>query len=73
MYPVRYQWARVAKAAGVAGRAHRRREALDAPLALALAIALSYPFVLLALGFYLPAERARLRALYRPRSRIAPS
>jgi O-antigen/teichoic acid export membrane protein len=72
IYPVRYQWARVAKAVGVAAALTVTAKAVDAPLALALAIALSYPFVLAVLGFYLPAERARLRSLYR-RSRIATS
>jgi O-antigen/teichoic acid export membrane protein len=72
VYPVRYQWVRVAKAVGVAAALTVSAKLVDAPLALALAIALSYPFVLAALGFYLPAERARLRSLYR-RSRIATS
>jgi O-antigen/teichoic acid export membrane protein len=72
VYPVRYQWVRVAKAVGVAAALTVTAKLVDAPLALALAIALSYPFVLAALGFYLPAERARLRSLYR-RSRIATS
>jgi O-antigen/teichoic acid export membrane protein len=73
IYPVRYQWARVAKAVGVAAALTVTAKLVDAPLALALAIALSYPFVLAVLGFYLPAERARLRSLYRRRSRIATS
>ncbi len=37
---------------------------LDVPLAVAILIALAYPLVLLPLGFYLPAERRRLRALF---------
>jgi hypothetical protein len=37
---------------------------LDAPLALALALAAAYPLVLALLGFYLPAERRRLRRLF---------
>ncbi len=73
VYPVRYQWTRVAKAVGVAVALAATAKLVDAPLALAIAIAVSYPFVLGLTGFYLPAERARLRALYRPRSRIAPS
>ena len=36
---------------------------LDLPLPVAIVIALSYPLVLLPLGFYLPAERRRLRRL----------
>jgi hypothetical protein len=38
-------------------------KALEVPLAGALALALAYPIALLPLGFYLPAERARLRRL----------
>jgi O-antigen/teichoic acid export membrane protein len=59
LYPVPYQWRRVATvlltAAGltVVGRLVDR---LDVSIALVLA----YPLVLLAFGFYLPFERARL-------------
>jgi hypothetical protein len=35
---------------------------LDVPLAVAILLVAVYPLALLALGFYLPAERARLRA-----------
>jgi drug/metabolite transporter (DMT)-like permease len=35
----------------------------DVPLAVAILIALAYPVVLLPLGFYLPAERRRLRRI----------
>ena len=37
---------------------------LDIPLAVAILIAACYPVVLLPLGFYLPAERRRLRGLF---------
>ncbi|MGZ8717363.1 MAG: lipopolysaccharide biosynthesis protein [Gaiellaceae bacterium] len=70
VYPVRYQWGRVAKAIVVAGALTIGAKLVDAPLAVAVAIALSYPVVLGLAGFYLPAERARLRALYR---RTAPT
>ncbi|HEU5213012.1 MAG TPA: polysaccharide biosynthesis C-terminal domain-containing protein, partial [Gaiellaceae bacterium] len=69
VYPVRYQWVRVAKAIGVAGVLTVGAKLVDAPLALAIVIALSYPFLLGLVGFYLPAERARLRSIYRPRAR----
>jgi drug/metabolite transporter (DMT)-like permease len=36
---------------------------LDAPLALALVLVAAYPVVLALLGFYLPAERRRIRRL----------
>jgi len=73
LYAVPYQWRRVvtALAAGVAlvvlGKA------LDAPLALAIALSAAYPLVLLLLGFSLPQERDRLlRALPTRRSSAAP-
>jgi hypothetical protein len=36
---------------------------LDVPLGVALALTLAYPLVLLCVGFYLPAERRRIRQL----------
>jgi O-antigen/teichoic acid export membrane protein len=63
VYPVLYQWRRLALiAAGsaaltVAGRLTR------GPLGLEIVLALALPFVLFPLGFYLPGERARLGAL----------
>ncbi len=63
IYPVPYQWRRVVTALGAAGALAVVGKALDVPLAAAIAIAVAYPLVLLPLGFYLPAERARLRAL----------
>jgi hypothetical protein len=36
---------------------------VDAPLPLAVVLVIAYPIVLLPLGFYLPAERTRLRRL----------
>jgi O-antigen/teichoic acid export membrane protein len=62
-YPVPYQWRRVATALGAAVAITVAAKALDAPLALAVALALAYPLALVPLGFYLPAERARLRRL----------
>jgi O-antigen/teichoic acid export membrane protein len=65
VYPVPYQWRRVATAllAGAALTALGR--ALDVPLAAALALVASYPLVLLALGFSQPEERRRLRRALR--------
>jgi O-antigen/teichoic acid export membrane protein len=65
IYPVPYQWRRVTTALGAAAALAVAGKAIDAPLAGAIALALAYPLVLLPLGFYLPAERARLRALVR--------
>jgi O-antigen/teichoic acid export membrane protein len=62
-YPVPYQWRRVATAFTAAVALVVAAKALDVPLAVAIALALAYPLLLLPLGFYLPAERARLRRL----------
>jgi O-antigen/teichoic acid export membrane protein len=59
LYPVPYQWRRVATVLGAAAAltvVGRVVDRLDAAIALVLA----YPLVLLALGFYLPFERARI-------------
>ena len=63
VFPVDYQWRRVATALAAAVALTAAGKALDVPLAGAIALALAYPLVLLPLGFYLPAERARLRRL----------
>jgi hypothetical protein len=63
VYPVPYQWRRAATAVAAAVALTLAGKALDVPLALAIVLSLAYPAVLLPLGFYLPAERARLRAL----------
>jgi O-antigen/teichoic acid export membrane protein len=65
IYPVPYQWRRVGTALGTAAALAVAGKAVDVPLAGAIALALAYPLVLLPLGFYLPAERARIRALVR--------
>src|SRR5436190_546063 len=61
VYPVDYQWRRVATLAAVAVCLTVAGSVPDVPLAVAILIALAYPLVLLPLGFYLPAERRRLR------------
>jgi O-antigen/teichoic acid export membrane protein len=63
VYPVPYQWRRVATAAGVAVVLTVAGRVLDPPLAAAIAIVAVYPLVLLPLGFYLPEERRRIRSL----------
>jgi O-antigen/teichoic acid export membrane protein len=57
IYPVPYQWRRVATAAAAGIALVVLGKLADAGLALALPLALVYPLVLLPLGFYLPAER----------------
>jgi drug/metabolite transporter (DMT)-like permease len=63
VFPVDYQWRRVATLATAAVALTVMGKLLDVPLGLAVAISLVYPIVLLPLGFYLPAERKRLRRL----------
>ncbi len=63
IYPVPYQWRRVGTLFAVAAALTVVGKVLDAPFPVALALAAAYPFALFLTGFYLPAERARLRAL----------
>jgi O-antigen/teichoic acid export membrane protein len=57
VYPVPYQWRRVATAAAAGLALVAVGKLSDLGLAVALPLALAYPLVLLPLGFYLPAER----------------
>jgi len=63
VFPVSYQWRRVATLAVAAVGLTVLGKAFDAPLAVALVLTAAFPLVLLVLGFYLPAERRRLRRL----------
>ena len=63
VYPVAYQWRRVVTCVGVAVGLTVAARAADLPLAPSFLLVLAYPLVLAALGFYLPAERRRLRRL----------
>jgi O-antigen/teichoic acid export membrane protein len=63
VYPVAYQWRRVLSIAASAGALTAVAWATDAPLPVAICLVLAYPLLLAALGFYLPAERARMRRL----------
>jgi O-antigen/teichoic acid export membrane protein len=63
IYPVPYQWRRVAILVGTAAVLNVVAALVNAPLPLAVALVVVYPIVLLPLGFYLPAERTRLRRL----------
>ncbi len=63
IYPVPYQWRRVATAAlGAVGLA-ALGALLDAGLIVSVALILAYPLALLLFGFTSPVERQRLRAL----------
>jgi O-antigen/teichoic acid export membrane protein len=63
IYPVPYQWRRVATAAAVAIALTVVGKLADTGLVLSAVLALAYPLALAPFGFYLPAERRRLRAL----------
>jgi O-antigen/teichoic acid export membrane protein len=63
VYPVAYQWRRVLSLAAVAGGLTGLAWAFHVSLPVAVALVLAYPVLLVPLGFYLPAERARLRRL----------
>jgi hypothetical protein len=63
VYPVRYQWRRVVVLLLVAGALTGIGKALPQSFALACVLTVAYPLALAAFGFYLPAERKRLRRL----------
>jgi O-antigen/teichoic acid export membrane protein len=63
VFPVPYQWRRIATVAAAAVALTVLGKVTDAPLAVALALTAAYPLLLAPLGFYLPAERKRLRSL----------
>jgi O-antigen/teichoic acid export membrane protein len=63
VYPVAYQWRRVASVVLVAVALTVGARAGALSFAPSLAVVVVYPLALALLGFYLPAERARLRRL----------
>ena len=63
VFPVSYQWRRVATVAAAAVTLTVVGKVLDVPLGVALVLTAAYPLLLAVLGFYLPAERRRLRRL----------
>jgi O-antigen/teichoic acid export membrane protein len=63
VYFVPYQWRRVATIATVAVGLTVVGKVLDVSLPIAVVLAVAFPFVLVPLAFYLPAERAQLRRL----------
>jgi O-antigen/teichoic acid export membrane protein len=63
VYPVAYQWRRVITAVGVAATLNVAARAWHLSLAPSFLIVAAYPLALAVCGFYLPAERARLRRL----------
>jgi O-antigen/teichoic acid export membrane protein len=65
IYPVPYQWRRVATAAATGIALVVAGKLLGGGLAVALALSLAYPLVLFLAGFYLPAERKAIGARLR--------
>jgi O-antigen/teichoic acid export membrane protein len=63
VYPVRYQWRRVVVLVLAAGALTAIGKEMPHSLLLAIGLTLVYPLLLAAFGFYLPAERKRLRRL----------
>jgi O-antigen/teichoic acid export membrane protein len=63
LFRVAYQWRRVATVLLAAGALTGVGELFRHSLPLAFALTLAYPLVLAAFGFYLPAERRRLKRL----------
>ena len=63
IFHVPYQWRRVATAAAAGVALAVAGKLIGGGLPLAIGLIVAYPLVLLPLGFYLPAERKRLRAL----------
>jgi len=61
VYPVPYQWRRVGTAVGAAVALDVAARTAGMSFAPSLALVAVYPLALALLGFYLPAERARLR------------
>jgi hypothetical protein len=60
VYRVPYQWRRVVTAVGAGVGLTVAARAAHLPFAPSVVLVVVYPLVLLGLGFYLPAERARL-------------
>jgi O-antigen/teichoic acid export membrane protein len=63
VYPVPYQWRRVATALAAGVGLTLAGKLLDVPLAVAILLALAYPLALFLLGWFRPEERRRVRAL----------
>ena len=63
VFPVPYQWRRVATLAAAAVGLTVLGKLLPSRVVLAIALTAAYPFLLALLGFYLPVERRRLRQL----------
>jgi O-antigen/teichoic acid export membrane protein len=65
IFPAPYQWRRIVTLAAVAVGLVALGKALAVSLPIAIVLTVAYPLALRPLGFYLPAERKRMRALRR--------
>jgi len=63
VYPVPYQWRRIVTVVGAGVGLTVAARAPGLGIGLSLALVVAYPLALAGLGFYLPAERRRLRRL----------
>ena len=63
VFPVPYQWRRVVTAAAAGIALSAAGKLIGGGLPVAIALSILYPLALLPLGFYLPAERRRLKRL----------
>jgi len=68
LYPINYQWRRLLTAAGLGVALVVIGKLVEVDLPLAVLMTLAYPVLLLALGFYLPAERRALARRLRLRT-----
>jgi O-antigen/teichoic acid export membrane protein len=66
VFPVPYQWRRVGLAVATGVVLTAIGTFVDVNLVAAIALGAAYPLVLAALGFFLPAERARIRRVLTP-------
>ena len=66
VFPVPYQWRRIVLTVAAAVALTVLGKSLDVPLAGAVLLSGLYPLILLPLGFYLPVELRRIRALVSP-------
>lgn len=66
VFPVRWQWRRVVTAVGVGVATVAVGKLAGVGFLVALVLSLSYPVVLGLTGYYLPAERRRMRVRLRP-------
>jgi O-antigen/teichoic acid export membrane protein len=73
VYPVPYQWRRIVTGIGAAIGLTVAARAAHLALAPSFLLVLAYPLALAALGFYLPAERQRLRATWLRATRLRAS